>query len=305
MTVPPSRPPLPRKVWPWLVVPLLGTLIFAIFASMHGQRLVEQSPTHPRSPSPPIADPGALPATAVGFPPRRIPSKSAANPAHSVASPESAQSPPLPDPEPRQAPIPQPEKQLPIQLPGANLHGKELSNLDYRNANLANADLTSTRLRNLDLTNADLSRTHWYGAVVRDTLFRSATLRNADLRGSQFSRVDLRGADLRNANIALTTIQGVSYRTALEDSDMRGADLRGADMSAARLWGTDLRGADVRGTNFRGASTIDRSCIGFSLCPSAKWRGALYDENTRFNPGFDPAQHGMILTPQQDSAANP
>ena len=303
MTVPPSRPSFSRKAWPWLVVPLLGTLVFA---SIHGQRLVEQSPTHPGSPSPPITDPGALPTKAVGSPPHRLPSKGAGNnPDHYFASPESAQSPPFPDPEPPQAPIPQPENEFAIQLPGANLHGNELSNLDYRNANLANADLTSTRLRNLDLTNADLSRTHWYDALVHDTMFRGATMRNADLRGSHFSRVDLRGADLRNANVALTTVQGVSYRTALVDSDMRGADLRGADMSAARLWGTDLRGADIRGTNFRGASTIDRTCIGFSLCPSAKWRGAMYDENTRFNPGFDPAQHGMILTPQHDSADNP
>ena len=143
--------------------------------------------------------------------------------------------------------------------------------------------------------------TDWYHALVKDTVLRGAVMPNADVRGSHFSRTDLRAADLRNLNAASTTVDGKRYGMSMTDSDLRDADLRGADMSAALLWGTDFGGADLRGANFRGASIMDKRCVGFSRCPSAKWAGAVYDENTRFDSGFDPLAHGMILRPPQVS----
>lgn len=148
-----------------------------------------------------------------------------------------------------------------LNMPGADLQGTELTDLDYRHANLSGADLAHTKLRNLDLSNADLSDTGWYHALVKDTVLRGAVMRNADVRGSHFSRADLRGADLRDLNAASTTVDGKRYGMSMTDSDLRDADLRGADMSAALLWGTDFGGADLRGANFRGAAIVDKRCV--------------------------------------------
>ena len=308
MTIaPPRETSFRSKAWLWLLLPVCAVLaVLAMFFNHDGQTL-DRIQTQLGPQPPPASNPVSVAALTHGPIPLRPPSNdSPRNSDDLPAAPhqESARGPLSLVDQPFDAPGTAQSVNPPVlDMQAADLHGAELSNLDYRNANLDNADLTDTRLRDVDLSNSRLSHTHWYSALVETTLFRGAIMRDADIRGSHFFRADFRGADLRNLNAAPSDVdeRGISYGTALHGNDFRDADLRGADLSAAGLWSADFRGADLRGANFEGASTRDRRCIGFSLCPSAKWRGAIYDEATRFNAGFDPAEEGMVLKSRRTS----
>jgi uncharacterized protein YjbI with pentapeptide repeats len=108
---------------------------------------------------------------------------------------------------------------------------------------------------------------------------------------------DLRGIDLRGAELALVRLQGAHFARAdlrwafLEKADLRGADLRGADLREADLRGADLTGVDLAHADLR----------------RVRLTGAAYNSRARWPAGFDPAQHGAVLTPQaaQDPKPTP
>lgn len=92
----------------------------------------------------------------------------------------------------------------------------------------------------------------------------AAQLQTTDLKGADLSHADLSEADLKQANLRGTDL---SYAI------LRGADLANADLRGATLIGTDLREAALTAANFKDAD---------------------YDpQETRFPPGFDPAQAAM------------
>jgi hypothetical protein len=97
-------------------------------------------------------------------------------------------------------------------------------------------------------------------------------LQSVVIPGAPDKGPQLRTARLRHASLA---------HKVLRDADLRGADLREADLRGADLAGADLIGAKLDG---------------------AKLEGARYDTRTRWPAGFDPAQHGLVLSPPASPA---
>ena len=128
----------------------------------------------------------------------------------------------------------------------------------------------TTTLDDLDLTGAMLDHIAADGLMCMGTRFDNATFRNADL----YWLIAL-GASFRNA-----VMDGCAFRGAdLKEVDFNGASLRNAKFLLSNLGGrTDLSGADLS------TAVVD----------GADFTGASYDRNTKFPPGFDPANHGLL-----------
>ena len=183
-------------------------------------------------------------------------------------------------------------------LLGADLSGAQLFEAKMTNAVLTNANMEGARLESVDLAGAVLR-----DARMSDTVLNGATLRKADLYSADLRRCDLRGADLDGANLLGARLDGAVYdeetvfpagfdaaehamcllgpdaelqRVDLSGFEFRGADLSRANLSRCKLMGADLRGADLSGADLTGA----------------RLRGALYDTETTFPSGFDPATTG-------------
>lgn len=171
-----------------------------------------------------------------------------------------------------------------LNLEGADLRGKISSNGDYTNANLRGADLSGANLSGIDLRGANLRDTVWQRAVVRGQ-FQNAELNNADLRGSNFTFSDMRAADLRHVSAGpIEAAENELIAATFDGVDFTGADLRGSDFRLALVVGTVFRDADLRGADLRRAMFVGE----------AHWEGAIYDDTTMFDEGFDPLERGMI-----------
>jgi len=128
----------------------------------------------------------------------------------------------------------------------------------------AGAQLAGLELTGLDLSEVDLSGANLSGADLREANLSRANLSQANLQGAKLRRTNLVGATLKGADLQRANM----YRTKLIRADLTGANLARADLRI----GADLRGAAITDTTFR---------------------GALYDEYTKFPPDFDPTAMGM------------
>jgi hypothetical protein len=108
----------------------------------------------------------------------------------------------------------------------ADLHGKDLHDLNFQGAFLADADLHRADLHCVDLRRAELD-----GADLHCADLHCADLHEAVLEWADLHRADLHEADLQGA--------------LLREADLHQADLHGADLREADLLHADLRGADL------------------------------------------------------------
>jgi uncharacterized protein YjbI with pentapeptide repeats len=126
----------------------------------------------------------------------------------------------------------------------------------------------------INLPKAELSGVDLSGCNFTEANFQGADLRESNLSRCNLSRVNFKGARLRRTNLIGSTLQGADfqganlYRAKLIRSDLQNADFGRADLRI----GADLREANITNTNFK---------------------GALYDEYTKFPPFFDPIAAGM------------
>ncbi len=109
-------------------------------------------------------------------------------------------------------------------LSGANLHGLDLSSVNFNESKLIRTNLNGTNLHKADLSQAGLAQ---------------ASLRDANLMAAFLSYANLAGADLRGANL---TEAHLSY------ANLSGANLCGANLSGARVTPEQLSNAK---TNWR------------------------------------------------------
>jgi hypothetical protein len=119
-------------------------------------------------------------------------------------------------------------RNIQLDLSGANLSGANLSG-----ANLMKADLDDAVLREADLTRVDLD----------DAVLREADLTRADLTRADLTRADLGDADLSGVNLS-------------------GADLREAHLERACLVHTKFEGANLTGCRIYGISAWNVNLIG-------------------------------------------
>lgn len=111
----------------------------------------------------------------------------------------------------------------------------------------------------------------------------------AYLRGAELAGAFLSGADLFAADLATADLRGAD----LGSAHLGSADLSGADLSRANLFGTDLGWAELRGANLRGAD-LRRADLRGARLSGADLTEAVYDDETLWPEGFDPALAGAI-----------
>ena len=109
-------------------------------------------------------------------------------------------------------------------------------------------------LQEFDLQNTRLCRAWWP---------------NINASEVDFWRADLSFSGMRNANLQKT----IFVEASLDGCVLVGANLSGANLDRASLLGTDLR-----------KTILDR----------ASFKGAVYDEQTKFPYGFEPDSVGMV-----------
>lgn len=112
------------------------------------------------------------------------------------------------------------DRELQIDLRGANLAGMILPGADLSNADLSNADLSNT-----DLSNADLSKAILQGAKFKGVNLSGALLVDAILIGAKLDEANLTDADLSGANLSRASF---------------GYNQKGAKLNLANLCGVHL-----------------------------------------------------------------
>jgi hypothetical protein len=128
-------------------------------------------------------------------------------------------------------------------LAGRNLRNIDLKDARLVRANLSRADLTAARLTRADLSESDLSRTQ----LARADLAR-ANLNQADLIFSNLSYAKLEGASLRHALLTRANLTG---------ANLGGADLSGAQLNRANLTRANLKDAHLTYRQLASVSTLD------------------------------------------------
>lgn len=86
------------------------------------------------------------------------------------------------------------------------------------------------------------------------------------------------------ANFTKANFEGLTFELDF-GCTYRGANLKMCKISGGGDTGQDFSGADLRGANLRAVRTL----------AVARWKGAIYDEDTAFPDGFDPEAARMVL----------
>ena len=163
---------------------------------------------------------------------------------------------------------------------GKDYSDQDLTGKDFSGASLNGANFSEATLKGADFTSATLKRANFRGADLSNTRFPKADLTEADFRESVFSPF-LSATDLSKANL-----EGLNVNGAGGDA----CKFRGANLKNTKGWGImhgcDFSNADVRGANFRAAQ----------FTSGIRFRNAVYDEDTTWPSGFDPAEAGAKLS---------
>lgn len=137
-----------------------------------------------------------------------------------------------------------------VDLRGANLSGRDLSDYNLAHALLQEANFSRSTLRNATLISANLSRTNFSHADLSRANLIAATLIETDLSFALLESTRLLTASLRRVNLSEVDLRGLD----LQSLDLRGADLRGASLADQNLQQQDLSGANLTGADLRGAN---------------------------------------------------
>lgn len=167
--------------------------------------------------------------------------------------------------------------------------GKDASGQDWRGR-----DLMGEPFDDINLSNATLIRTLFQDASLRRADLRGADLTSARLDGADLSGADLRGATLRDAHFEGTNLSGanlegqdLSVLWGLSNTNFKGANLRGLKGGLhVTVTKCDFRRADLRGAHLAGP--------GFDYVKTCDFRGARYDDRTRWPKGFDVDGAGAV-----------
>lgn len=176
-----------------------------------------------------------------------------------------------------------------VEVPGIDLTGRRLDEIDLSGACLKLAQLQNTNLTSASLTCADLSEADLSGAILNH-----ADVRGAVLRGATFDSAQMEGADFRPATIAKMeskqTWSIVGGPQGLEGASFVNSSLRGAKLNFANLKGANFNGALLDGASFRGAALGNASfnravMIGVKVdelgVPADRLKNCIFDPGPR------------------------
>jgi hypothetical protein len=169
-----------------------------------------------------------------------------------------------------------------------NFEGAELQGANLSYLNLVDINLSYANLKGADLSYCDLKR-----SFLKRTELVKAKLIRANLDGAFMERANLNQADLSKASLN----QAQMYRASLAMAQINGAylnqtNLKGAYLKGAYLNGTYLNGANLGEANLNGAF-LNGACLKKAFLQQTNFRGAVFNQNTRFDPGFEPMAAGM------------
>ena len=130
-----------------------------------------------------------------------------------------------------------------------------------------------------------------------------------EFEGVQLSKVDLSGVDLSHTKLKAADLSLANLNRAnLNRANLNRANLNGADLTKAFLIEADLNGAYLNGADLNGAYLTKADLSGTDLCEAdlrhdliavnlntVNLNRAQYNNNTRFNAGFDPIKAGMQM----------
>ncbi|MEJ2353966.1 MAG: pentapeptide repeat-containing protein [Anaerolineales bacterium] len=151
---------------------------------------------------------------------------------------------------------------------------------------------TVTALRSMDRERRDLVFQFLHDSELIYFVLTNASLADIDLSGADLSGADLRGATLHQANLSNADLSNTDLRKAgLGGTNLRKADLANADLREAFLWEADLSGAELSGADLSEAYLVGAN-LTRTWPAGAYWRGATYDDSTKwpadFGQNFDP-----------------
>lgn len=87
-----------------------------------------------------------------------------------------------------------------------------------------------------------------------------------------------------------------AYRADFTGADLEDCAFRGCDLSEANFSGAVLRRTRFAKDNLDGRTDLSGADLSAAIIEAADFSGAEYDDATKFPPGFDPHQHGMLKT---------
>jgi uncharacterized protein YjbI with pentapeptide repeats len=129
-------------------------------------------------------------------------------------------------------------------------------------------NLNGANLAGSYLNHVNLGGTYLVGANLRDTYLVDANLVGANLGGANLVLAHLGGADLTGAYLVR--------------ADLGGADLTGANLGGANLVHADLRGADLSGADLSGANLEDADLQNTAIINPINYQSMKLDEKTKF-----------------------
>lgn len=133
-------------------------------------------------------------------------------------------------------------REVKLDLNGANLRGAILRGAILNGAILSEADLSEAILFNAKLSRANLKGSNLRRAnFIRANLIE-ANLEGVNLQGSNFIAAYLMGANFEGANLEGVNLEGVN----LSNANLGGADLTKANLSEANLFNANLRRASLK-----------------------------------------------------------
>jgi len=199
-----------------------------------------------------------------------------------------------------------------IDLSGADLRNRQLSEINLADADLSGADLTGANLVRAylvgaNLNKADLRVADFDGATLVDAVLSEAYLRETDLRDSDLSYADLSHADMVGAYLVGANLYGANlsdadlYDTDLDDANLGGANLTNANLREARLNHTSLRetiihGADLRETALSGALFVGTKVDNAKISNSSIYGISVWDLEGQFEE-----QKDLVVTQDEQS----
>jgi uncharacterized protein YjbI with pentapeptide repeats len=165
-----------------------------------------------------------------------------------------------------------------LHLNGANFSDVGLKGANFSKASLKNANFSKARLENANFKGADIT---------------SAIFTDADLTGADLRETTTKGSHCEGANFSKANLEGLSFALGF-GCKYNGANLRMCKISGRGDTRQDFCRADLRGANMRAVTTLATALL----------KGAIYNEDTAFPDGYDPAAAGMVLAKPEPKKDN-
>jgi uncharacterized protein YjbI with pentapeptide repeats len=127
-------------------------------------------------------------------------------------------------------------------------------------------------------------------------IFDNMVIQNASLSGCELERISFDGSDLQGSDFSRANLYGAIFSDGNFDSCLFvGADLRSTFMYRASFRHADMRNARFSLDEMLGSLVLSAVDFSDANLDGADFTGAIYDSETVFPEGFNPAARGLKL----------